>query len=168
MQFVKFIIFLLAVVGAGSCANKNVNETQNLTSATNSTGAFDANAVAATMCDCMTKASVQSDNKKVANALVVAQKNCEKQSTIQFGNFKNDADKVAAVNARIKERCGHLSVANNSPLQGQVKPDETPSDQARLKQEMTSYKKGQAKNKPEPKRKNGNKKPVKIGEPEIE
>lgn len=153
MHSLKFILFALIGISITSCANKNVNETQNITQEVNMANEFNANTVADAMCECMETAMSQQNDKKAANALTVAQKNCEKQGIIKFGDFKNDAAKVAEVNAMIDKNCGHLALSNAMPLQGQVQPAKGESAKSQTEKEMTLYKKTNTTGKTNPKRK---------------
>lgn len=162
MHFSKFIILTLASFFILSCANKNVNETQNLTETVTNSNEFNAETVANAMCDCMETIMAEQQDKKVANAMAVAQRSCEKQGIVKFGNFKNDTEKVMAVNAMIDKNCGHLALSNAMPLQGQVQPAKGTSTKNSVQKEMNLYKKEKTAGKTNPKRKKTEKPKIEV------
>lgn len=170
MNFNSLIVFSFTIFLLASCANKNVSDVpQSNETAQAVANTFSADAVALAMCECMESAMKEAtDRKDKMDAATMArmQKSCEKQGVVAFGNFKNDATKVAAVNAMIDENCGHLAASNPMPLQGQVQPAKGTSKQQQTKNQMADFK-DQKNNKPEPKRKKNNGKKPKL-EIEIE
>ncbi|MFK7932898.1 MAG: hypothetical protein AB8G22_05270 [Saprospiraceae bacterium] len=152
MNFNKIAYLLIFVFFAASCANKNVSDAaQTSETAQSVANTFSADAVATAMCECMEKLVKETAEDK-NTTMASLQKRCEKQGAVEFGNFKNDATKVADVNRMINENCSHLAAANTSPLQSQVQSAKGKTTTQKTKQQMADFKEGKTK-KTEPKRK---------------